>query len=149
MKSFSTRVWLTLLAAMLCASMARAQTDAAAPRVYRDGPVTDMSYIKVRPGKFDDYMRYLDGPYKTLMEAKKKAGLIIDFAVYSVEARKPDDPDLILTTTYANMAALDRTEEDDALSARILADAQPGAPIDKEAMRQYLGGTLMRQMILK
>jgi hypothetical protein len=42
--------------------------------------VTELAYIKVKPGKFDDYMKYLDTTYKSLMEANKKAGLISDMA---------------------------------------------------------------------
>src|SRR4030095_14260987 len=78
---------------------------------YKEGQVTEISYIKVKPGKFNDYMRGLAESYKQLMEANKSAGLIVSYAVYAAQARSPHDPDLILTTTYANMAALDRIEE--------------------------------------
>ncbi len=77
---------------------------------YKEGPVTQISYIKVKPGRFDDYMKFLDTTYKSLLEANKKAGLITGYAVYSAEARNPQEPDLILAVTYANMAALDRTD---------------------------------------
>ncbi len=37
-------------------------------RPYREGPVTEISFVKVKPGKFDEYMAYLAGPYRELME---------------------------------------------------------------------------------
>src|SRR4249920_3651324 len=73
---------------------------------YTEGAVTEVSYIKVKPGKFDDYMKYLSTTYKSVMEANKKAGLITGYAVYSAQARSPQEPDLILSVVYANMAAL-------------------------------------------
>ena len=35
-------------------------------RPYKEGPVTEVSSIKVKPGKFDEYMAYLAGPYRDL-----------------------------------------------------------------------------------
>ena len=65
-------------------------------RVYKDGPVIDVSYIRTKPGRFDDYMKFLSTTYRTLMEANKKAGLILDYAIYSATPRSPQDPDLLL-----------------------------------------------------
>lgn len=120
-------------------------------KVYKEGPVTDVSYIKTRPGKFDDYMKFLDTTYKTLLEANKKAGLIVSYAVYMATPRSPQDPDLILTVTYPNMAALDRTDEAEAIAARVTGptDAQNKAAIDRESLREILGSQLVRELILK
>src|SRR6478609_9686314 len=38
-------------------------------KVYKEGPVTELSYIKIKPGRFDDYMKFLDTTYKQLLEA--------------------------------------------------------------------------------
>ena len=118
---------------------------------YKEGPVTEISYIKTKPGKFDDYMSWLDGPYKTLMDAQKKAGLIIRYAVFSTQPRTPSDADLILTVTYANMAALDRIDEGEAVAAKVMGanQAQNQAAIDRGAMRDVLGGQLVRELVLK
>ncbi|HET6263458.1 MAG TPA: hypothetical protein VFD95_01285, partial [Usitatibacter sp.] len=88
-------------------------------RAYKEGNVVDISYIKVKPGKFNEYMAYLAGPYKKVMEENKKAGLIVSWAIYGNRARNPQDPDLYLTITYPNWAALDRVEEAMAISARV------------------------------
>ena len=113
--------------------------------------MTKLSYIKIKPGKFDEYMSYLGGPYKALMEAQKKAGLITGYAVYSTQARSPSDPDLILSTTYANMAGLDRIDESDAVAAKVIGSRQTQSKAfgDRGAMREVLGGQLVRELILK
>lgn len=118
---------------------------------YKDGPVVAVSYIKTKPGKFDDYMAWLDGQYKALMTANKQAGLILDFHVYSAQPRTPNDPDVILTVTYSNFAALDKSNEADAVSAKVVGSAavQSKQYADRGTMRDILGGELIREMILK
>jgi hypothetical protein len=138
-----------LLGFVLCAAMATASAQEAKP--YKEGAVTQLSYIKVKPGRFDDYMKYLDTSYKALMEANKKAGLIVGYAIYSTQARTPQDPDLVLAITYANMAALDKIDEGEAVAAKVIGsnDVQNKTFIDRGSMREVLGGQLMRELILK
>jgi hypothetical protein len=111
----------------------------------------EVSFVKTKPGKFEAYMQYLDTTYKQIMEASKKAGLIVDYAVYSASPRSPQDPDIILTVVYANMAALDKSDEAEAVAEKIAGsmDAQSKAAIDRESLREVLGSELTRQLILK
>lgn len=121
------------------------------PKPYKEGPVTELTYIKIKPGKFDDYMKFLDTTYKTLMEANKKAGLITGYAVYGTDARSPQEPDLILAVTYPNMAALDKIDEAEAIAAKVIGpnDVQNKATIERGPMREVLGSQLIRELILK
>ena len=120
-------------------------------RVYQEGPVVEVSYIRTKPGKFDDYMKFLATTYRTLMEANKKAGLILEYNIYSATPRSPQDPDLLLTITYPNMAALDRNEESEALAVKTIGSmaSQNQSAIDREALREVLGSELVRKLILK
>ncbi len=120
-------------------------------RPYKEGPVTRVNFIKIKPGQFNNYMKYLDGPYKSNMDAMKKAGLITGYAVFQSEARSPQEADVILTITYANMAALDRVDEADAVSTKVLGarDARDKSAMDRESMRELIGGQLMRELVLK
>lgn len=129
------------------AAPVQAQDD----KPYTEGPVVAISYIKVKPGHFVEYMKYLDGPYKAVMEAQKKAGLVTGYQVFENQARSPHDADLILTVTYANMAALDRSDEADAVSAKVMGSRteQDKAFGERGAMREVLGGRLIRELILK
>jgi hypothetical protein len=123
------------------------------PRPYTEGPVVVMSYIRTKPGMFDKYMEYLAGNYKRLLEAQKKAGLVTDYAVYSSMPATETDWDVLLTTTYKNMAALDNLDDRmETITASTLnqnreqANQAFGA---RGAMRDAVGGRLLRQLILK
>jgi len=138
-----------LAAAGLAALAFAAAADDSLP--YKDGPVTAVSYVRTKDGHFDDYMKYLDTQYKAIMEAQKKAGLITSYAVYAANPRSLNEPDLILSVTYANMAALDKTEEADAVVAKVAGsrDTQNKGISDRNEWRTLLGGELVREMILK
>lgn len=143
------RVAMLFASLMLFAVMGSTFAQDAKP--YKEGAVRQVSFIKIKPGQFNNYMKYLDGPYKAVMEASMKAGLITGWSVYEAQARTPQDPDLILTVNYANMAALDRTDEADAIRAKVAGslEAQDKAMMDRESMRELLGSQLIRELILK
>lgn len=141
--------------AMLFASLVlfavMGSTFAQDTKPYKEGQVRQVSFIKIKPGQFNNYLRYLDGPYKRAMEEARKAGLITSYSIYQAQARTPEEPDLILTVNYANMAALDRTDEADAIRAKVMGSlsAQDKATMERGSMRQVLGGQLIRELILK
>ncbi len=56
--------------------------------------------VRTKPGMFDAYMKWLDTTGKQLREDEKKTGLIVDYAVYAVMPRSPQDPDVYLVVTY-------------------------------------------------
>ena len=141
------KVLLTGLALFGFVTVATAQDT----KAYKEGPVTQLSYIKIKPGKFDEYMKFLGGNYKKLMDAYVKAGLVVRYGVYSARPRNPNEPDLILTVTSPNFAALDKVDEREAIAAKLVgsSDAQAKATIDRGAMREILGGELLQELILK
>jgi hypothetical protein len=122
-------------------------------RPYTEGPVVVFSYIRTKPGMLDKYMEYLDGNYKRLLEAQKKAGVVTDYAVYSSPQATEDDWNVLLTTTYKNMAALDNLDDrTDPIAASTLNQnrAQASqASVERGATRDLVGGRLLRQLILK
>ena len=120
-------------------------------KAYKEGPVTQLSYIKIKPGKFDAYMKFLAGDYKKLMEAYIKAGLVTRYGVYSTRAKNPNEADLILAVTSPNFAALDKVDETDAIAAKLLgpSDARTKAAIERGPMRDVLGSELIQELILK
>jgi len=138
-----------VVAALMAGAFA-AQAQEARP--YREGPVTEVASVRVKPGKFDEYMAYLAGPYREYMEANKKAGIIVGYGIYAARPRYADEPDLYLTTTYANMAALDGVEDREAANINKVYGSRKQSmqkAADRESMREVLGSELVRELILK
>ena len=124
----------------------------AADRPYSEGVVVNVSSVRTEPGQFEAYMAYLAGPYKQLMEEQKKAGIILDYAVYQVVPRSPNDPDLFLTTTFKNMAALDGLDaRSDAITEKVFGNLQQQSTstVTRGKLRTLVGDELIREMVLK
>jgi hypothetical protein len=123
------------------------------PRPYTEGPVTHVSFIRVKPGMFDNYVKYLATTYKPLMEEYKKQGIILEYKIYEAnETHSASEADLILTITYKNMAALDGlAEKTDPAAAKVFGSRQKQAEgaISRESMRESLGDQFVRELILK
>ena len=124
----------------------------AADRPYSEGTVSEISSIRTEPGKFDEYLAWLAGPYKQMMEAEKAAGIIVDYAVYAATPRSPNDPDLYLVTVYKNMAALDDlAAKSDPIAEKLQGSMaeQNKAYVERGKMRTVLGSQLIREAVLK
>jgi hypothetical protein len=138
---------LLMLALFVFVLMAKAQVG----QTYEEGQVTDVTYLKIEYGRFDDYVKWLASTWKPTMEAKKKAGLIVDYKVFSARPRLPDQPNVILMLTYKNMAGLDKAAEEEAVAERVIgsADVQNKARVERSDYRKVLGSELFRELILK
>ena len=128
-------------------------TSQATTRAYTEGTIGVMTYVKTKPGMFDRYMAYLDGPYKTEMEAEKKAGIIDNYLILTSDARTPADHDLLLIVIYKNWAALDGLQDrTDAIANRALQSTpqqRDQQSIDRGAMREILGSRTYQQLNLR
>lgn len=121
-------------------------------RPYTEGVVLRVGYVRTKYGMFEEYMRYLSGPYRKLMDQAKKDGLIVDWAVYETTASNPQDPDIILTTVYRNWAAFDGLREKlDPIQKMVFGslDAASKGAVDRDKMREALGGRIMQQLEFK
>lgn len=139
--------YLLLLSAFVLALPANAQLGT----TYNEGPVTEVTYLKIEYGHFDEYVDWLNSTWKPLNEAKKKAGLIIDYRVYTARPRQPEEPNVIFMITYPNMAAFDRRAEENEVAVEMIGSAkeQDAARIARSAYRKRLGTELIREVILK
>jgi hypothetical protein len=97
-------------------------------------------------------MAFLAGPYKQLMEAHKKAGVITGWAIYQSDNRDEDDWNVALTTNYKNMAALDNLRDRaDPITNEVYGslDKSNEAMAKRSAMRDIVGNRLLRQLTVK
>jgi hypothetical protein len=136
------------LAAFSLSSNARAQDE----RQYSDGPVTEVDYIHVEYGHFEEYIDWLNSTWKPTLEATKKSGLIIDYKVFSATPKSPDQPNIYLWITYKNAAAaLDKGVELEAVSKKVICstECQNKARVARSEYRKVLGSEYIRELILK
>jgi len=135
-------------AVLTCSSM----TAFADEHPYSEGAVVNVSFIRTVDGKFDDYMKWISTTWKQEEEAAKKAGYILSYQVLAVEPRHPDDPDVVLTITYKNWAALDGAlAKGDAIAKQIEGSvaAANQAQSERNKIRRVLGSQTMQVLELK
>ena len=121
-------------------------------RDWDDGAVVNSAYIRTVDGHFDDYMHLLATTYKKQQDAAKAAGLITSWRVLVVEARTPQDPDIILVTEFKNWAALDHLgSKFDQVSAQVEGSVEAAAKseADRAKIRTVLGSRTSQEAILK
>ena len=136
------------LAASSLSLNARAQEE----RAFTEGPVTEVDYIQVEYGHFEEYIDWLNLTWKPTMEATKKAGLIIDYKVFSAAPKSPDQPNIYLWITFKNAAAaLDKGVELEAVAKKVICstECQNKARVARSEYRKVLGSELIRELILK
>lgn len=83
-----------------------------------------MTYIAVEYGHFEEYIDWRISTWKPTMEAMKKAGLIIDYKIFSATPKSPDQPNIIVMITYKNMAALDKGVELEAVAKKVIGSTE-------------------------
>jgi hypothetical protein len=147
-KMIKTIILSMCLAASSLSLNARAQDE----RAYTDGPVTEVDYIQVEYGHFEEYIDWLNSTWKPTMEATKKDGLIIDCKVLSLTPKSPDQPNIVLCTTYKNgAAALDKGAELEEVAKKVIGstEVQNKARVGRNDYRKVLGPEYARELILK
>ncbi len=142
---------IVLLACLATASLsphARAQDTEGA---YSDGPVVQVTYIRVEYGKLAEYVDWLNSTWKPTLEATRKAGLVMDYKVFRADPKSLDQPNVFIMITFKNMAALDRRTELEAVANRTIGstEVQNSARVARTEYRKVLGTELIRELILK
>src|ERR1700729_2879980 len=140
------------LSVCLAASSLSLNARAQDVRQYADGPVTEADYIEVEYGHFEEYIDWLNSTWKPTMEATKKAGLIIDYKVFRLTPKSPDQPNVILAITFKNAAAaLDKGVELEAVAKKVICstECQNKARVARSDYRKVLGNEYIRELILK
>src|SRR6516162_5248137 len=122
-------------------------------RQYSEGPVTEVNYIEVEYGHFEEYIDWLNSTWKPTMEATKKAGLIVDYKAirFTPLCYTSNHSMVVLWITYKNMAALDKGAEEEDVAKKVIGNTefQNKARIGRNDYREVLGSELIRELILK
>ena len=127
-------------------------TAVAADRPYTEGTVSVVSSIRTEPGQGENYMKYLATTYKQMMDEQKKAGIIVDWSVYTTRPRTADGPNLYLVTTYKNLAAMDDLQDKvEAIQEKLIGnqEARDAAMVSRGKMRSLVGSEVIRKVEFK
>jgi hypothetical protein len=121
-------------------------------RQYSEGPVTELDYIQVEYGHFEEYIDWLNSTWKPTMEAMKKAGLIIDYKAVRATPKIPDQPNIFLMITFKDgAAALDKGIELEEVAKKVIGstEVQNQARVGRNQYRKVLGIEYVRELVLK
>lgn len=141
-----------VLSMCLASSLLSLNAHAQDVRQYSEGPVTEVNYIQVQYGHFEEYIDWLNSTWRPTMEAMKKAGLIIDYKVFQLTPKSLDQPNIILWITFKNgAAALDNGVELEDVAKKVIGstDVQNKARVGRNQYRKVLGIEYIRELILK
>ena len=123
-------------------------------RAFTYGPVTEVGYIHVDYGHFDEYMAWVTSTWVPTMEAAKKAGLIIGYKVFQASPKSPDQPNVYLEITFKNMAAYagdigDQADACEAGTERVICNSacQNQARVHRNELRKVLGTEVTRGIV--
>ena len=83
---------------------------------WTEGPVWQIDYYRTKPGKFDDYVKYLRNSVTPQTAELKKQGLILDSKMFiNPSPNGEHDWNIAIATLHANFGkALDYDAQDDA-----------------------------------
>jgi hypothetical protein len=120
---------------------------------YTEGPIWQVTLIRVKPTSFDAYLTSLRANSKTIYDEMKKEGAILDYKVFlNTTKHDPQDWDISIAVQYKNFAALDGlTAKGEVIRDKVLGSKQNAQQIgEKRAdMREIVSVMLLREVTLK
>jgi len=132
--------------------MLAAQTGFGQEKPYKEGSVWTVTFVKVKPGMMDTYLRDLGANRKKLMEQAKKDGLILSERLLSGDATGREDFDLILMVEFKNWAAFDGlSDKFRALAEKMVGseDKQVQMMTKRTEVREIIGTKTMQEIFLR
>ncbi len=121
-------------------------------RVYKEGKVWLVIYVRTKPGMFDKYMENLNGRFRKELEIAIKKGFLLEYKIIKKLPASPEDWDVMIMEAYPNMASFDefqkKWDEVDVAVFETL-DDRDQAIVDLEALRTILGREIAREQVFK
>jgi hypothetical protein len=118
---------------------------------YALGTVWEISYIQTKPGKFEDYMKFLATTYAKEMDVAKAKGLVTSYKILTVAEPRDNEPDLILMVEHPKFASFDTSLADQDEMAKQVFGTLPKsaqAATDRESVRTLRGGLVAQELKL-
>ncbi|MFT5521814.1 MAG: hypothetical protein ACI9IA_002419 [Enterobacterales bacterium] len=127
-------------------------TSFAAERVYESGSVWAVSFVRTKPGKYDEYLADLHNVWLKYIKAQMKDGDILSYKMMDLTGRRNDESNLILMVEFKNWATFDRDAEYfDKIAEKVQGSvaASTKANIDRESLRTLNGGMTLQEVKFK
>jgi hypothetical protein len=120
-------------------------------RLYKDGSVWTMSFIRVNAGQDETYLNSLKTSWKAVQDEAIKQGLVISYKILDGAASNPEDWNLILMVEYKNLASMEGNDEKwDAIQAKLSTPEDRKKLMESRlAVRSMYGQRMMREVIYK
>lgn len=132
--------------------LATTQVATADELPYKNGSVWSVTFIKVKPGMFNTYIRDLQATRRPLMEAATKDGLVLSEKMLAGSGSNRDDFNMILMVEYKNWAAFDGLDAKfEALGSKLMGseDKRMQINVKRADMREILGSKNMVEVSYK
>lgn len=118
----------------------------------KETKVWSVEYIRTKPGKSDEYKKYLAKHYMSMMQAAKDKGIINDYILLNAMPGDEEDWDMMILVAVNKYADMDNmSERFDQLRKEMLGDKEKEMMKETEkryAMRDIMGGKMARQLVL-
>lgn len=140
---------LALMTFVFAPTPATAQTT---ERVFDQGTVWSISYVRTKPNMFNSYLKNLSQVWRAFLEEQKSRGDVISYRILNVQNPRDDEPDLILLTEFKNMAVFDQSlDQFDELAKTVMGslESMQTDNIAREDMRALRGSLLARELRFK
>ncbi len=121
-------------------------------KVYKDGSVWSVSFIRSTTGMGDTYLANLKTTWKGIHDEAVKQGLILSYKILQGSRANPEDWDIMLLVEYKNLAAMENSDDKwDAIYKSKIGDENAMKKLrdDRVAVRTIYGEKLMREVVYK
>lgn len=119
---------------------------------YTEGSVWSVTFVRVKPGMFEVYMREVLPLRKKINEEAKKQGLLVSSHIFNGPANGKDDFDVMFMDEYKNWAAYDGiTAKYDAIAQQVIGAEEKQVQImtKRSDTREILGNKNMQELIIR
>lgn len=120
---------------------------------YTEGPIWQVTLIRVKPTAMDSYLSTLQQSTKPMYEGLRKDGTILDYKVFLNTTRHdPQDWDMAIGVQYKNFAALDGlTLKMEGIRDKVLGSKVAAQQLGEKRteMREIVTVMLLREVTLK
>jgi hypothetical protein len=120
---------------------------------YTEGPIWQVTLIRVKPTQMDAYLTTLRGATKSTYDEMKKENLILGYTVFlNPTKHDPQEWDIAVGVQFKNYAALDGlTAKMEAIRDKVFGSKQASLQLGEKRveMREVVGTMLLREVTLK